>query len=615
MKPTTLLLLALLTSTALADDPRQYKLDPAVMSTASSPMRPYLEWFQADRGNLTRFHTIHLSPNRQAQLKRLHQEWLDLLPRLSFDSFPQEGKIDYLLFKNYLTREQRQLTIRIKEQQDYAPLLPFAETIIQLEEARKRMVKLDPAQAAETLNQLTKQIDSIRKHVNQLPRDRATTLPPLEWFTSDEDPSKVVRPPEKPRPTTRPNKQVALRAAVATTQLQNILRQWHTFHTGYDPLYSWWCDKPYDAASTALANYATFLRESIAGVRGSDEIVGDPIGKEMLASELDYEMVPYTPDELITIANEEFAWCEAEMKKAAKEMGLGDDWKSALEKVKTLHVGPGDQPAMIKELALEAIDFVTKRDLVTVPDLARYSWRMEMMTPERQLVAPFFLGGEVIQVAFPTAGMTHEQKLMSMRGNNRHFARATVHHELIPGHHLQGFMTARIRQHRELFRTPFWLEGWALYWEMLLYDIGFPKTPEDRIGMLFWRMHRCARILFSLNFHLGKWTPKECIDFLVDRVGHERDNATAEVRRSFSGAYGPLYQAAYMLGGLQIRALRKELVDTGKMTDKTFHDAILRENSIPIEMVRASLTNATLTRDFKPGWKWRGEVKGAEEKK
>ena len=68
-------------------------------------------------------------------------------------------------------------------------------------------------------------------------------------------------------------------------------------------------------------------------------------------------------------------------------------------------------------------------------------------------------------------------------------------------------------------------------------------------------------------------TPKECIDLLVDRVGHERDNATAEVRRSFTGSYGPLYQAAYLLGGLQLRALHRELVESGKMTDRAFHDA------------------------------------------
>src|SRR5262245_389849 len=263
---------------------------------------------------------------------------------------------------------------------------------------------------------------------------------------------------------------------------------------------------------------------------------------------------------------------------------------------------------MIRDLAREAIDYLRQHDMVTVPPLAAETWRMEMMSPQRQLVNPFFTGGEVISVSFPTSTMSHEAKLQSMRGNNVHFSRATVHHELIPGHHLQGFMTARYRSHRGAFATPFWVEGWALYWEMLLYQRGFARTPEDRVGFLFWRMHRCARIVFSLGFHLGKMTPQQCVDLLVERVGHERDNATAEVRRSFAGGYGPLYQAAYLLGGLQLRSLRQELVDTGKMSDRAFHDAILRENRIPITMVRAALTGQGLTKDFAGDWKFYGEV-------
>jgi uncharacterized protein (DUF885 family) len=101
-------------------------------------------------------------------------------------------------------------------------------------------------------------------------------------------------------------------------------------------------------------------------------------------------------------------------------------------------------------------------------------------------------------------------------------------------------------------------------------------------------------------------TPKEAIDLLVKRVGHEPENATAEVRRSFDGSYAPLYQAAYLLGGLQIYSLHKELVDSGKMTNRAFHDAILKENSIPIEMVRARLTNHKLTRDFVSNWAFYG---------
>jgi hypothetical protein len=95
---------------------------------------------------------------------------------------------------------------------------------------------------------------------------------------------------------------------------------------------------------------------------------------------------------------------------------------------------------------------------------------------------------------------------------------------------------------------------------------------------------------------------------LVNQVGHERDNATAEVRRSFTTFYGPLYQAAYLLGGLQLRALHRELVETGKMADRDFHDAILRENGIPIDMVRALLTGRKLSPSYKPDWKFYGPI-------
>ena len=339
----------------------------------------------------------------------------------------------------------------------------------------------------------------------------------------------------------------------------------------------------------------------------NNDIVGYPIGREALLVELQHEMIPYTPAELIAIAEQEYAWCRKELLKASREMGFGSDWRQAVEKVKGMHVEPGKQPQLIRDLAQEAIDYLEKHRLVTVPPLARETWRMQMMSPKRQLVSPFFLGGEVIRVSFPTDTMSHESKLQSMRGNNIPFARATVHHELIPGHHLQGFMTARHRPHRRLFATPFWGEGWALYWEMVLYDRGFPKTPEDRVGFLVWRSHRCARIIFSLSFHLGRMTPQQCIDLLVARVGFERNNATAEVRRSVGRGYSPLYQAAYMLGGLQIRELRRELVDSGRMTELDFHDAILKQNRIPIELLLAILAEQPITRDFKSSWRFYGE--------
>ena len=96
------------------------------------------------------------------------------------------------------------------------------------------------------------------------------------------------------------------------------------------------------------------------------------------------EMIPYSPEELIAIADREFAWCDAEVKKASAEMGFGDDWKKALEKVKTLHKKPGEQPQLVKELSDEAIAFIEKNDLVTIPPLAKQDWPLDMMSPERQ---------------------------------------------------------------------------------------------------------------------------------------------------------------------------------------------------------------------------------------
>lgn len=372
-------------------------------------------------------------------------------------------------------------------------------------------------------------------------------------------------------------------------------------------MFSWWVPKTYGNVDSLLDVYAGLLKkqgkENSTGKGDGSGIIGNPIGNKELIRQLQLEFIPYSPEELVEIANKEFAYCDAELLKASKEMGFGDNWKAAQEKVKNSYVAPGLQPDAMYNLYKQSVDFLKKNDLVTIPALSEETWRMSMMSPERQLVSPFFLGGETLIISYPTNTMDYEDKLMSMRGNNPHFSRATVHHELIADHHLQGYMTNRNKAYRN-FSTPFWVEGNALYWEFILWDMNFPRSPEDRIGMLFWRMHRCARIIFSLNYHLGKWTPQQCIDFLVDRVGHERANAEGEVRRSFVGGYGPLYQLAYMIGGLQLYSLKKELVDTKKMTYKQYHDAIFAENAMPIEMLRAILINQNLEKDFKTSWRF-----------
>jgi len=207
--------------------------------------------------------------------------------------------------------------------------------------------------------------------------------------------------------------------------------------------------------------------------------------------------------------------------------------------------------------------------------------------------------------------MEYETRLQSMRGNSTPLSHATAFHEMIPGHNFVGYMGARYSGYRaRLGGTSFYGEGWPLYWEIMMYELGFHDTPEKKIGALFWRMHRCARIIFSLKFHMGEWSPQECVDFLVDRVGFERENAIGEVRRSFQGGYGPLYQAAYLLGGLQPRELRRELVDSRQMGNKEFHDEIMRQGSMPIALLRLAMSKQSLTRDMPVDWKFYGNSPG-----
>jgi len=343
------------------------------------------------------------------------------------------------------------------------------------------------------------------------------------------------------------------------------------------------------------------------------DLRGTPRGREGLINDLQDSMIVYTPEQLITLANKEFAWCEAEMKKASRELGFGDDWKKAVEHTKETYVPPGGQPRMIMDLLNEAIDYLRANDLITVPGVAAESLHMTMMSPEAQLTSPFFLGGDHILVSYPTDTMDYQARMESMRGNNPGFSHATAFHEMIPGHNLVGYLGQRYQGYRANLGGggPFFGEGWPLYWELTMYELGFDKTPEQRVGALFWRMHRCARIIFSLNFHMGLWSPRECVDFLVDKVGHEPANAEAEVRRSFESpqyANQPLYQAAYLLGGLQLRGLRKELVDSKVMTNKQFHDEIMRQGNMPIALIRLGVTKMKLTRDMDINWKFYGDL-------
>ena len=547
------------------------------LARGESDLRTAVIRYVEDKAAIERRYPVLHSPVRTERLRRLHAGWQERLEALDFDALNAEGQVDYILLRNRIAHDLEGLRLAERNFREVSPLVPFGDAIRELEEQRLDRERVDARAAAGLLA-------SIAETAGRL-------TAALEAGEAPHAVSPVV----------------AMRASEYLEHLRETLANWHAFYDGYDPVFTWWMKKPQAAADSGIAAYAAAIRERLVGIEAGKPppIVGDPVLAEGLQADLAVEMIPYSAQELIRIGEREFEWIVNELETVARDMGFGDDWKAALEHTKNLAPPPGEIPWVLYDIASYSEAFIERMNVIDLPPLSREIWRFTMQTPERQLVNPFFSGGEVTHVSYPTDGMEHDQKMMSMRGNTPHFNFPTVQHELVPGHHLQSFMYRRFNSHRAaLNRTPFWQEGWALYWEFVLWDRDFARNDADKVGMLFWRLHRAGRIVFSLNFQLGNWSPRECVDFLVNEVGHERANAEAEVRRTARDA--PLYQAAYMLGALQIRALHRELVASGRMSED-FHNGFLLGGPMPVEMARARLAGLPLSRDYGSQWRFYGD--------
>ena len=540
----------------------------------SSPMHDVLVWFHADEQGLSRRYPIVFSPAACQAFAIFYDEWGAELDAIAFDDLSVAGRVDFHLLKQRISKGRRWRNQEQRRYEESKAWLPFAEAVIELEERRLAIEPVDPETAAGHLNDACKATKTVLETLMASGKNAGL------------DPAAA-------------NAVVGC-AGTLKAQIEN----WFKERNGYDPLVSWWVENPYRELIDTLDAYVKVLKTEVLGEKEGSipPIASAPLGRAFIVSALRDEAIAYSPEALIDIAEQELTWCEAEADRAAAELGYSENRAGAIEHIKTLHVQPGEQPYQGRALAEEAVAFLDDNGLISIPEHARRIWRQTMIPPETQASYPFLWGGETMGMSFAHSAMSHTQKLSSMRSNNIPFLRATVHHELIPGHHLQMYKQARCNVHRHGYGTAFCGEGWPLYWELLLFEMGFPKTPADRLGFLFWRLHRCARVMVVLGFHIGRYTISDCLDLVIGRVGHELEGGTSQVRWLTGGGPEPLYGAAYMLGGLQLRALRRELVDGGVMTERAFHDAVLEANSMPIELLRALLTRTPPARDDKPAW-------------
>ena len=267
----------------------------ALVASRGSEMRNTVERFTADRLVLLRRYRQQYSKAQRSVLTSFYAAWLDKIQTIDFNALSHDAEVDYVLLRNKIEQSQDDLAHDGQVYADVGALIPFADSIWALEDARRSMMSVSPEAAARTLTSIAKQANTLRAKFDIVPGGRGNT-------TTDT--------------TGRPTKVAAYRAAEVLNTLHTLLQSWDKFYDGFDPLFSWWTRAPYRSADTAITAYSRVLRERIVGVKhGEDDpIVGLPIGRTAILAGLKHEMIAYTPEELIAIAEKELAWGEGEMK-------------------------------------------------------------------------------------------------------------------------------------------------------------------------------------------------------------------------------------------------------------------------------------------------------------
>ena len=162
-------------------------------------------------------------------------------------------------------------------------------------------------------------------------------------------------------------------------------------------------------------------------------------------------------------------------------------------------------------------------------------------------------------------------------------------HEGIPGHHLQGAVTAELpkgsvppfRQFSGYTATD---EGWGLYAEKLCKEMGLYQDPYRDFGRLQLELHRAIRLVVDSGIHHKRWSREQAIKYVEDNSADAKGGIVKAIERYI--VY-PGQATAYMVGKLKIEELRaKAKAELGaKYDDRGFHDTILLAGSMPLGML------------------------------
>ena len=161
-----------------------------------------------------------------------------------------------------------------------------------------------------------------------------------------------------------------------------------------------------------------------------------------------------------------------------------------------------------------------------------------------------------------------------------------VIHEGVPGHHYQRSLQMESGSHilRKSFENTAYVEGWALYAEMLAYEEGFYSSPLYEIGHLQSELRRAVRLVIDTGIHWKRWSRDEAITYMAHITGLPDPVVVEEIESCLKT---PGKACAYKIGQMKILALREE--EKKRLGDqfdlKEFHGRILNRGVVPLSML------------------------------
>ena len=345
-----------------------------------------------------------------------------------------------------------------------------------------------------------------------------------------------------------------------------------------------------DEAAAALDRYAEWLeRELRPKARGTFAIGRDAVDAWLKEKEL----LDHDASSLARWGEELYRETESLVGEAAKALG-DDDWRDAVAKIREDHP-PEDGLVEAYRSEMERSRGATRDSaLATIPygeDLL-----VEAMPAFQRPTYPYaaYVGAAPFEtrrlgrfwVTLPEKDDDEKTRRERLEGHPRAGIPIIACHEGYPGHHLQLVTAAdNLSVARKALRSNLFVEGWGLYVEELMTDLGYLDGPETRLLRLKDLLWRAARVIVDVGLSTGEMSFAEAVAFLVDRPKLEPPNAAAEVRRY---TLNPLQPSSYALGRAAIVALRDKARAAG-WGMRYFHDRLLAAGSLPPRLCEAEL--------------------------